>query len=202
MKHFRKLLLVVLVVLVAGWGLNHLFQRLSATSTPRTSQSAKKTTTNSTTQAEAKTINWRKPSESKPYPNLKQHPNAWLDVNTTRQRVYIKDGQHVLYTMYCSTGTGKKNGTPTGTYHIQSERGTFFYNQSSGEGARYWVSWKDHGIYLFHSVPTDQDGHYIKKEAEELGKSAASHGCVRLSVADAKWVYETVPYGMKVVIHS
>ncbi|QMU08115.1 L,D-transpeptidase [Levilactobacillus suantsaii] len=200
MKHLRKLLLLVLVVLVAGWGLNHLFQHLSA-SAPRTSQTTKKSTKSDPTEAKAETINWRKPSEDKAYPNLKAHPNAWLDVNTSRQRVYVKDGNKVLYTMYCSTGTGKKNGTPKGTYHIQAERGKFFYNQNSGEGARYWVSWKDHGIYLFHSVPTDKNGHYIKKEAEQLGKSAASHGCVRLSVSDAKWVYEKIPYGTKVVIH-
>ncbi|HIW72228.1 MAG TPA: L,D-transpeptidase [Candidatus Levilactobacillus faecigallinarum] len=198
MKHFSKVILLVAVVLLAGFGVHRLTHQ---TTVPKsaTTQTAKKSTT---TQAEAKTINWRKPSESKAYPDLKAHPNAWLDVNTSRQRVYIKDGQETLYTMYCSTGTGKENGTPHGTYHIQEERGKFFYNQNSGEGARYWVSWKDHGIYLFHSVPTDENGHYIKSEAEELGKSAASHGCIRLSVADAKWVYETVPYGMKVVIHS
>lgn len=198
MRHLKKLLLIVVVVLVAGWGLNHVLQRL----TDRQSSAKNPVTSSRTTQqAEAKTINWRQPSESKAYPNLTKYPNAWLDVNTTRQRVYVKNGQQTLYTMYCSTGTGKKNGTPHGTFHIQAERGDFFYNQSSGEGARYWVSWKDHGIYLFHSVPTDQDGHYIKHEAEELGKTAASHGCVRLSVADAKWVYNHVPYGMKVVIH-
>lgn len=197
MKHFGKLLLLVIVVLVAGFGL-HRVTHPAATNVPQANRASK---TTATTQAEAKTIDWRAPSEDKAYPDLKAHPNAWLDVNTSKQRVYIKDGQQTLYTMYCSTGTGKENGTPKGTFHIQGERGKFFYNQNSGEGARYWVSWKDHGIYLFHSVPTDQNGHYIKSEAEELGKSAASHGCVRLSVADAKWVYETVPYGMKVVVH-
>ena len=198
MRRFRQLLVVVALIIVAALGVNRVFQKMTATSHP--SQQTTQTTTKKT--AKADTINWRKPSESKPYPNLDKHPNAWLDVNTSRQRVYIRDGNNrVLYTMYCSTGTGKENKTPHGTYAIQGERGKFFFNQSSGEGAKYWVSWKDHGIYLFHSVPTDQNGNYIKSEAEELGKTAASHGCVRLSVADAKWVYNHVPYGMKVVIH-
>ncbi|PWG00051.1 L,D-transpeptidase [Levilactobacillus bambusae] len=148
--------------------------------------------------AQPKEINWRKPSETKPYPKLKK--SDWLDVDTKKERVYVKRGDKTLYTMYCSTGVGK-NKTPHGTFHIQEERGTFFYNKESKEGAKYWVSWKDHGIYLFHTVPTDSKGNYIKSEAEELGKNAASHGCIRLSVADAKWVYEKVPYGMKVVIH-
>lgn len=196
MRRFRQLLVIVVLVIAAGVGISRIFHKVTNTATVRTTQTAAKQPS-----AEAKTINWREPSEDKAYPNLKQHPNARLDVDTGRQRVYVKDGSQVLYTMYCSTGTGKKNGTPHGTFAIQEERGKFFYNQSSGEGAKYWVSWKDHGIYLFHTVPTDANGNYIKSEAEELGKSAASHGCVRLSVADAKWVYNNVPTGMKVVVH-
>lgn len=198
MRRFRQLVVIVILVVVAAMGINRVIQHSAADKTTSTTQTA---TTGTTQKATVKKINWRQPSEDKAYPNLKQHPNAWLDVNTSKQRVYIKDGDRTLYTMYCSTGTGKENGTPHGTYYIQAERGKFFYNQSSGEGAKYWVSWKDHGIYLFHSVPTDQNGKFIKSEAEELGKTAASHGCVRLSVADAKWVYTNVPYGMKVVIH-
>ncbi|NLR32649.1 L,D-transpeptidase [Levilactobacillus tujiorum] len=197
MRRFRQLVVIVILVVVAGLGINRVIQHSSAAKTP-TTQTTKRATPK---KAAVKKINWRKPSEDKAYPNLKTHPNAWLDVNTSKQRVYIKDGDKVLYTMYCSTGTGKENATPHGTFAIQAERGKFFYNQSSGEGAKYWVSWKDHGIYLFHSVPTDQNGKFIKSEAEELGKNAASHGCVRLSVADAKWVYTNVPYGMKVVVH-
>lgn len=144
------------------------------------------------------TVNWRQPSEPKPYPKLKQYQQLWLDVSIKDQRVYVKNNHQLLYTMAASTGSG--NSTPTGTYHIQAERGRFFYNKKSGEGARYWVSWKDHGVYLFHTVPTDKDGHYVSHEAQQLGHKAASHGCIRLSVADAKWLYEQVPQGTKVVI--
>ncbi|WP_223875903.1 L,D-transpeptidase [Paucilactobacillus kaifaensis] len=147
-------------------------------------------------------IDWRKSSESKPYPDWTSHPNAWVRVSLKTQRVYIMDGQRQLYKMYASTGSGGSNATPTGTYHIQAERGTFFYNAESGEGARNWVSWKDHGIYLFHSVPTDQANHIIKSQADKLGKSAVSHGCVRLSLPDSKWMYDTIPEGTKVVIDN
>lgn len=88
--------------------------------------------------------------------------------------------------MYASTG--KDNSTPKGTFEIQTERGQFFYNSKSGEGAHYWTSFKDHGIYLFHTVPTNRKGHYLKDEAKALGHSANSHGCVRLSVPDAKYI--------------
>lgn len=144
------------------------------------------------------TVNWRQPSEPKPYPVLKQYHQVWLDVSIGRQRVYVKNKNQVLYTMAASTGSD--NSTPLGTYRIQAERGPFFYNKKSGEGARYWISWKDHGVYLFHTVPTDQHGRYVVQQAQQLGHKAASHGCIRLSVADAKWLYDQVPKGTKVVI--
>lgn len=62
----------------------------------------------------AKTVDYTKPSQTKSYPKLKNHPNAWIDVSIRKQRVYIKDGSRVLYTMYCSTGLN--NSTPTGTF--------------------------------------------------------------------------------------
>lgn len=137
------------------------------------------------------------PSETTPYPNLGQHPNAWLSVSLRDQSVSVIDGNKVLYKMICSTG--ENDATPHGTYYIQQERGQSFYNGASGEGANNWVSFKDHGIYLFHSVPVNAFGQYIQWEADNLGYPA-SHGCVRLTVADSKWIHDNVPTGMRVVI--
>ena len=65
-------------------------------------------------------------------------------------------------------------------------------------GADYWVQF--YGPYLFHSVPTGQNfGDYLEDEAMKLGQPA-SHGCVRLTVADAKWFYDQVPDGTPVTI--
>lgn len=139
-----------------------------------------------------------KSSEKKPYVDLKKYQHVNVLVSIAKQRVYIRSNQKVLYTMYSSTG--KNDTTPRGQYHIQGERGQHFYNASSDEGANYWVSWKDHGIYLFHSVPVDHTGHYIPAEGQQLGKKAASHGCVRLSVSDAKWFYENIPENTEVTI--
>ncbi|WP_430732203.1 L,D-transpeptidase [Apilactobacillus ozensis] len=152
-----------------------------------------------TSSVQTTTINWKKPSENKPYPNMNVKKQNWLSVSISQQRVYVMSKQNkVLYTMNCSTGAN--NATPRGSYHIQAERGNHFYNAASKEGANYWTSWKDHGIYLFHSVPVDKHGKYVVSQAEELGKKANSHGCIRLSIADAKWVNQKVPFGTKVVI--
>ena len=148
---------------------------------------------------QASKVDWQSPSEKKPYPDVNAYPNMWVKVSTSKHRVYLMNGNKVLYTMLCSTGS-KGQETPKGTFEIQAERGDHFYNAQSGEGANYWVSFKDHGIYLFHTVPVDANGNYVVSEAEQLGKSSNSHGCVRLSVADAKWFYENIKTGTKVVV--
>jgi lipoprotein-anchoring transpeptidase ErfK/SrfK len=228
-KKMTLAFVIAVLVLVISVGLSHTVtanqhrqstvQSTKSSTEQTTEESTEQTTEESTTQttsektvAKAVTstkdssenlepiVDWRNPSEKKAYPTLQE--GDWIDVSLTKQRVKIMREDQVLYTMICSTGSGGDRATPTGTYAIQGERGETFFNQSSGEGANYWVSWKDHGIYLFHSVPIDSSGNYIEKEAEELGKKANSHGCIRLTVADAKWFYEHALYGMKVVIHK
>ena len=140
---------------------------------------------------------WKYPSEKKDYPNLKEHKEAYIKVSLDKQRVYIKDENKILYTMKAATGD-YSSPTPKGTFHIQN-RGDSFYNSKSDEGANYWTSFKDWGVYLFHTVPTDKSGKYIENEAHKLGRPS-SHGCIRLTVPDAKWINESVPDGMKVVI--
>lgn len=147
-----------------------------------------------------KNIDWRKPSENKPYPHLYKYKNVWVHVSIKNKRVYIMSGRKVLYTMFASPGA-PDSPTPKGKYFIQSERGYFFYNAGSREGAHYWVSFKDHGVYLFHTVPTDANGNYIPREAALLGKVSHSHGCVRLGVPDAKWFYNNIKFGTEVVIN-
>lgn len=153
-------------------------------------------------------IDWRKSSETVPYPDLDHVKNLWVKVNLKTNRTYLYDGPKVIYTMYCTGGiyqkdpkTGKmKSATPTGTFHVQQERGDRFYNAKLQEGANFYTSWLNHGEYLFHSVPTKADGSYNRVEAAKLGKTQGSHGCIRLSVPDARWMEQNLPVGTKVEI--
>ena len=146
-------------------------------------------------------INWRQSSEKVAYPAVDHYPNLWIHVSLAKQRMYLMNHQQVLYTMYASSGVPTADRkTPRGTYHVQAERGKYFYSASVDEGAYYWVSWLNHGEYLFHSTPVDAQGHFIKSDAADLGKRPSSHGCIHLSVADSKWVYDNIKYGTKVVI--
>ncbi|MCY7781323.1 MULTISPECIES: L,D-transpeptidase [unclassified Bacillus (in: firmicutes)] len=148
---------------------------------------------------EKTSIDWTKPSGGE-FPNIKQK-KVWIDVNVKEQKAYIKEGSNTIYTMIVSSGLDqtKDDATPKGTFYVEPERGEWFFSEGYQEGAEYWVSWKNHGEFLFHSVPMTKDKKVIEKEAEKLGMQA-SHGCIRLTIPDAKWIYENIPEHTKVVI--
>ncbi len=82
--------------------------------------------------AKAAKIDYRKPSENKPYPDVQKNPGMWIHVNLKKQRVYLMSNKNKkLYTMYCSSGA--HNATPTGTYHIEDVRGGYLL-QPRGKG--------------------------------------------------------------------
>ena len=101
-----------------------------------------------------------------------------------------------LRVMICSSGR-KNHETPTGSYTI-TDRYTYKM-LGTGDTNCYglWASrFKRH--YLFHSVPISinagndpEKGHRMcdMHKFEKLG-TVASDGCVRVTVADAKWIYE------------
>lgn len=128
-------------------------------------------------------------------PDLSKYRNLSIDVSLAKQRVYVKSNGATIYSMIASTGMD--DSTPHGSYTI-GVRGEHFYNPDERMGADYWV--RITGDYLFHSVPTNENaGQYLEDEAVKLGRPA-SHGCVRLSIADAKWLYDQIPYGTPVTI--
>ena len=100
--------------------------------------------------------------------------------------------------MICSSGKGK-NGTPVGKYKIY-ERYDYKLLGSEEEDTLCFGFWacRFYKGHLFHSVPISYDAGYDKKLAhhmtnmrnyQKLG-TTASHGCVRMTVADAKYIYD------------
>ncbi len=98
--------------------------------------------------------------------------------------------------MVCSIGTA----TPTGgVYTIPGktwDRWTWG-QMEGGVWAQYYVRIK--GSILFHSVPyTSRDKSTLEYwEYDKLG-TKASAGCIRLTVRDAKWIYDNCPAGTQV----
>ncbi|MCD8154680.1 MAG: L,D-transpeptidase family protein [Clostridiales bacterium] len=88
-----------------------------------------------------------------------------------------------------SVGTSS-TPTPTGTYYLQrSDRWKLLMGPSYGQYASHVVGAGQGGIYV-HSVAGSAANSYSLPAAEynKLG-NPASHGCIRVCVADALWVY-------------
>lgn len=125
-------------------------------------------------------------------------------VNRTQNIViaYAKDanGDYTVpkKAMVCSVGMDGK--TPTGTYTTPGTK--YEWRLLSGNVYGQYAT-RINGPYLFHSVPyfTKDKSNLEYEEYNKLG-SAASLGCIRLSVEDAKWVYENCPEGTTVVIYD
>ncbi len=115
------------------------------------------------------------------------------EVNVTENVVTVFLDGTPIRAFLCSTGSA----TPTsGTYATSTKaRWCALFGGVHGQYAVRIV-----GSILFHSVPYLRYGDPSSLEYWEYDKlgTAASMGCVRMCVEDAKWMYETCPSGMNV----
>lgn len=94
----------------------------------------------------------------------------------------------------CSVGSA----TPIGTFYTPNKlRWHVLDGPSYGQYCT-----RITGGFLFHSVWYYENGNYASQSYVQYNKlgTTASHGCVRLTVADAKWIYDNCPIGTKVTI--
>ncbi len=122
--------------------------------------------------------------------------NFRIEVDLSSQKVLIYYNDNLLKEWICSGGTDEKP-TPVGEFKT-THKGGYFWSKKYSMGAYHWVRF--YNEYLFHSVPFDGDNNIIEEEYEKLG-SPASHGCIRLEVENARWLYEMLPLGVKVIIY-
>lgn len=98
--------------------------------------------------------------------------------------------------MACSVGAYSR--TITGTFPLKEK-----YRWKALMGG-VWGQYSTRivGGILFHSVYYYQNGNPASLATAEFNKlgMAASHGCIRLTVADAKWIYDNCPTGTLVEI--
>ena len=95
-------------------------------------------------------------------------------------------------TWSCTVGA-PSTPTITGTYYV-GDKGYYF---DSNEGFRCYYYTQISGAYLFHSVLYYRNGSLADGR---LGM-ALSHGCVRLHINNAKWIYNNIPRHTKIVIY-
>lgn len=120
-------------------------------------------------------------------------------MNCVTVYTYDSKGKYTIpvRAMVCSCGLNK--ATILGEYKIYFQKE---WNALLNNVYGHYVSGIS-GNYLFHSVPyysTDEN----RLETEEYNKlgNDGSLGCVRLAVADTKWIYENCPVGTPVTIYD
>ncbi|MDO5388465.1 MAG: L,D-transpeptidase [Clostridia bacterium] len=113
----------------------------------------------------------------------------------TIYKINSKGEYEPVKAMICSVGAN--NGTPSGTFRTK-EKYTWraLFGNVYGQYAT-----RINGNILFHSVyyKTTSPDTLKWEEYNKLGTSA-SMGCVRLTAADAKWIYDNCPIGTEVKI--
>lgn len=98
--------------------------------------------------------------------------------------------------LVCSTGWA----TQTGTYHLGEK---MRWHTLDGPCYGQYCS-RIYGGVLFHSVwytGVNNPATLSVSSYNKLG-TTASHGCVRLTVAGAKWIYDNIPSGTPVIIYN
>ena len=122
--------------------------------------------------------------------------NFRIEIDLSRQRLTVFYGKNILKEMVCSSGA-LETPTPLGEF-TTNQKIEYSWVDRFDVGAYYWIRFFED--YLIHSVPLDENGEMIVEEFEKLG-NPASHGCVRLRLDEAKWLYETLPLGVEVLIY-
>lgn len=108
-----------------------------------------------------------------------------------------EDGTYTLPVkqMLCSTGKNDKK-IPNGLYKLRDERYKW-RRMVDGSYAQYAVRMS--GKIMFHSVGfSKKSGASLQKKTYNNLGNRGSLGCIRLTVGDAKWLYENCPDGTPV----
>lgn len=122
-----------------------------------------------------------------------------IEIDLTNRVLSVLDaGGAPVRQMLCTTGRWD-TPTPKGEFTMGKQRERFGYFEKFECYAQYW-SQIDGDIFIHSVLYREKDADtLIRSSYRNLGRSS-SHGCVRLTVPDARWIYENVAPGSSVRI--
>lgn len=124
-----------------------------------------------------------------------------VEVRLDEQRVHVfqlNDQNEYVEVQNFVCSTGLHDATPHGVFLDAHPLNRWHYFEKFYCWAQY--SFQIEGDILFHSVLYGSKGGSVTRSSvNNLGRRA-SHGCVRLRVEDAKWLYENCKRGTVVVV--
>jgi lipoprotein-anchoring transpeptidase ErfK/SrfK len=135
-------------------------------------------------------------------PQRKRVNIAFARVVLDEQRAYFYNkNRRLIATLPVSTGVDDQ--TPVGVFKVFSKSAQTFYTPNPRERMRFMTRFtvgREGGNIGFHGIP-----YTVTKSGEvpfytPLGIAPSSHGCIRMRVADAKWVFQNMPLGATVSV--
>ena len=127
---------------------------------------------------------------------------AFARIVLDEQRAYFYTAsRRLIATLPVSTGIDDQ--TPTGTFKVFSKSALAIFSPSPNERMRYMTRFtkgREGDNIGFHGIPFK-----VTKRGEvpiytPLGIAPVSHGCIRMRVADAKWVFTNMKLGSVVAV--
>ncbi|MEA3450001.1 MAG: L,D-transpeptidase, partial [Patescibacteria group bacterium] len=130
-----------------------------------------------------------------PLQNKKVKLSKRIEINTQKQELSYFLSDVRMNTFVVSTG---KSSMPTPKGHFKiDEKHERAWSANYGLWMPYWMS-LNKGRFGIHELPEWPSGY--KEGADHLGQ-AVSHGCIRLGVGDAEFLYKWAEVGIKVFIY-
>ncbi len=129
-------------------------------------------------------------------------------VSISKRHLWACERHKVVYNSPVVTGREKlpENQTPHGTYHIYAKQTDTKLTGSDSNGTwtdsvQYWMPYLDnqYGTYGFHDAtwrPSSDFGNV------DPNSDNASHGCVNLPLATAKWLFDWSQVGTTVTVKN
>ncbi len=205
---WRKPLIIFALLLVIGVGGYALTNHTSAATKKNTniSDNDRKSSVqlaDSGTKAKSTT-----PVTQKPNPCAANELSELVLVSISQRHLWACAGTSAVFNSAVVTGMENLPAdlTPVGTYHIYAKEANLYLNGSDSTGSwhdyvYYWMPFLDnqYGAYGLHDAtwrPANAFGNISPYS------SNASHGCVELPLATAKWIYNWVSVGTTVTIES
>lgn len=116
-------------------------------------------------------------------------------VNRSTHKVSVFSGSQGNWQQIRSFSCTDGNATPNGTFTIGSH--TLYFGNEKGYTC--WYATQITGDILFHSVLYNV-GSQTSIQDGRLG-IRVSHGCIRLNISDAEYIYKNIPSGTTVVLY-
>jgi hypothetical protein len=112
------------------------------------------------------------------------------------------DGEYTVPVRYMLCSSGANSSTPIGTFKMQRYHVRFGLFVRENLCGQYWSQIKKPRIY-FHTILYKEKNAstYIKETYDRLGQPD-SHGCIRLTVPDARWIYYNIAPDTEVEIRE